>query len=304
MITKTIIIDEKEIFEKIFSKLDKKYNLVYISYDDEIPAELMQKCIDEKSIYPMTEQDPYDDYYGYYAKEILNELLKKELAQDEIDLFRDTEEYLELINEIESRDESTPVRDLIKTNYVSAYLRFHSNYDCWLPIWEQGGIQCWGTALAGILAALSLNPKKVKEAAMRRGIETFGPFRNLPSREGKEVVDYDDFINVLCEMPNYGNWSFFGRLQGSELLDAEFDYENMTIPKGTTCGMFNWWNGSGSLDFCETLRDVNVKDIIKRLAMYKDCLKLVVDDKIKSNTGYCPTEVYGSPVSSHQILKA
>ncbi len=304
MITKTIIIDEKEIFERILSKLDKKYDLVNISYDDEISAELMQKCIDEKSIYPMTEQDPYEDCYYYYAKEILNGLLKEELTRDEIELFPDTNEYLELINEIESRDESTPVRDLLKANYVGAYLRFHSNYDCWLPIWEQGGIQCRGTALAGILAALSLNPKKVKEAALRRGIETFGPFRDLPSREGKEVVDYDDFINVLCEMPNYGNWSFFGRLQGSELLDAEFNYEDMTIPKGTTCGMFNWWDGGGSLDFCETLRDVNVKDIIKRQATYNDCLKLVVDDKIKSNTGYYPTEVYGSPVSSHQILKA
>lgn len=304
MKTKTIIIDEEEIYNRILAKLDEKYELVNINYDDEIPPQLIQDCIDKKSIEPFVEKDPYEDCYYYCAKEILENILKKELTKDELTLFREADEYRDLIDEIEFRDTSTPCTDLLEKNYVQAYLRFHSNYDCWIPIWEQNGIQCEQTALAGILAALSLNPKRVKEAAEKKGINTIGPFRNIKGREGKEVVDYDDFINVLCETPNFGNWSFFGRLHGAELLEANFDYEKMTIPKGTTCAMFNWWNGGGSLDFCETLRDVNVKDIIKRLSRYKDSIKLVVDDKNISNFGYTPSDVYGGPVNSDQILKA
>lgn len=304
MLSKTVTIDEKKMYEDILSKLDEKYELVFIDYRDELPPALVQKCIESKSIEPLYEDGVYDESRTYYATSTLDRLLEENYSEDESNLFHGTEEYDELRIEIESRDQSTPEKDLLRRSMVRAYIRFHSNYDCWLPLWEQGGIRAQGTALAGIMAALSLNPRKVKEAAIRKGVTVIGPFQNVTSREGKELVDYDAFIRVLCETPNYGNWSFFGQLDGGELHDAGFDIDSMTIPGGTTAAMFNWWNGGGSLDFCETLRPVSIGELRKRLARYDDDLRLVIDEKGVKDNGYVPSDVYGGTVSKDILLTA
>lgn len=301
--TKTITINEKQMYEDILAKLDDKYDLVYIDYRDEIPVKLIDRCLKEKNFQPLYEEDIYSESRRYAAVSVLDNLLGNgDYTPDQVDLFKETNEYQELLIEVESRDISTPERDLFKRCETPAYIRFQSNYDCWLPLWEQGGIRAQETALSGIMAALSLNPRKVKEAAIRKGITCIGPFQNASSREGKELVDYDKFIRVLCETPNYGNWAFFGKLSGSELLDAHLDVKSMIIPEGTTCAMFNWWNGGGSLDFCETLRPVPVKELIRRMEPYSDTLKLIVDDKSVHEYGYCPSDVYGGTISDDTLL--
>ena len=303
MITKTVTIDEKKMYDEVHAALQDSYHLVYPHYDDELPPKLIQQCLTDRSVEPLLVEDVYDDARHYSACHELDELLKGKFSEDEISLFKNTGEYQDLLIEIKSRDDSTPETDLLGNTMTRAYLRFHSNYDCWLPIWEQGGIQARETALTGIMAALSLNPKKVRGAATRRGLEVYGPFPDARSREGKELVDYDDFIRVLCETPNYGNWSFFGYIDGKDLLNRDFDINRMYIPEGTTAAMFNWWNGGGSLDFCKTLRPVTVKELRRRLAPYKDDLKLVVDDISVKDFGYVPCDVYGGTVSKDALLK-
>lgn len=303
MITKSITIDEKKIYEEIMTSLDEKYHLVYIDYRDEIPAKDIQTIIDDQNLESLTDEDYWFEHRYYNALgEIRSIMEKKGYSKEQIDLFLTTDEAQELRMEIESRDESTPEVDALKQTPLKGYIRFHSNYDCWLPIWEQGGIIGYGSALTAIMGALSLNPTKVKAAALKCGIKTLGVWRNVPSREGNELVDYDAFINVLVETPGYGNWSFFGKLEMGELIEASFDIDSLTIPKGTTCAMYNWWNGSGSLDFCETLRPVTVAELKKRLLPYKDKLKLVIDDKQNKKYGYVPCDVYGGPVSSDTLL--
>lgn len=305
MITKTTTIDEKKIFQEILESLDKTYTLVYVDYRDEIPPSIIQECIDKKCIDPLLEKDYWGEGRCYYATETLNKLLEEKGYDDEqIKLFRGTNEYDELRMEIESRDDSEPEIDILRRNEFRAYLRFSSNYDCWLPLWEEGGIRNIGTALSGIMSALSLNPRKVKEAAIKKGITTHGPFRDLKRREGKELVDYDKFITVLCETPNYGNWSFFGKISGEALLQCDFDISKMTIAKGATAAMFNWWNGSGSLDFCETLRPLKVAELKKRQSPYLDDCRLVIDDKSVKDYGYVPCDVYGGAVSDDTLLEA
>lgn len=302
MITKSVTIDEEKLFKDIYDSLEQTYTLVYIDYRDELTAELIQKCLESKSLEPLYEEDVYGEARYHNAVFALDELLKEKYTQEEINLFKTTDEYDNLRIEIESRDESNPEKELFEKTRISAYIRFHSNYDCWLPVWEEGGIRAGESALDGIMAALSLNPKRVKEAAIRNGLNTHGTFRDILRREGKELVDYDKFIRVLCETPNYGNWSFFGRLELNEVLKAKFDIDSMTIPKGTTGAMFNWWNGGGSLDFCETLRDVTVGELKKRLERYSDDLRLVIDDHQNKDHGYKPSEVYGGEVSSDILL--
>jgi len=305
MAKKTIEIDEKAVYEKLLGELEDTYTLCHVDYRDEIPAKTVQECLDKGSSDVLFDEDLWEDSRIFYADQIITDMMEKEgYDPDQIKLFKGTGEYLDLRCEIESRDDSTPERDACRNTAMHAYVRFHSNYDCWLPMWEQGGIQARGTALAGIMAALSLNPWMVKQAAARRGIETFGPFRNLRSRNGNELVDYDKFIRVLCETPNYGNWSFFGKVDLEALLDNGFRPDGMTIPAGTTCAMFNWWNGGGSLDFCKTLRPVTVKELRRRLAPYHDDLKVVIDEKYNDNYGYTPCNVYGGHVSSDECLAA
>ena len=303
MISENISIDEKAIYKNILTSLQDEYNLVYVGPDDAIPLETIQKCLDEKSYFPLIEKDFYGDSIFFNAKNIIEELLAKtELTEVQKILFRTTDEYCALNNAVRELDTSYPDIKALEQTDIHTYLRFHSNYDCWLPIWEQGGLQGQGTALAGIMAALSLNPWKVKQAAQKAGIETFGPWKNLTIRNDHELVDYDKFIKVLINTPNYGNWSFFGKVDGETLFDGNFDVEKLTIPAGTLCCMFNWWNGGGSLDFCETLRPVGVKELRRKLAPYHDDLKLVVDTKHKNDYGYTPYGVYGQWVSNDKML--
>ena len=295
--TKTITINEKEMLERLLKNLDPTYTLTYASYDSEIPASVIQECIDEKSLDPLYEKDYWGDARHYSIQDtIKRELSSLGYTKEEIELFLATSEADRARDEILNRDDSDPEMDCLRQGrHVYAYLRFHSNYDCWCGLYEYGNkLQIQGTALTAVLAALSLNPWKVKQAANRAGLDTIGPFRNIQSRNDKEVVDYDDFIKDLVECPNYGNWSFFGRLDMNLMNLNDFDVKGLTIPAGTDCGMYNWWNGGGSLHFCKTIRPVKVKDIIKTLGTYKDDIKLVVDDKSNKEYEYVPTDVYGA----------
>ena len=297
-------VDEKAVFNTLLPMLDEHYVLCYVDYRDELPCQTVQECLDKRSSTPLYEEDFWSENQNYYANEEVRRLMEQAgFTEEQFHLFQGSDEYWDLMCEIQCRDRSTPVKDTANQTRMHAYLRFHSNYDCWLPIWEQGGIRVEGTALGGILAALSLNPRKVKEAAVRKGVTTIGAFRNIPSREGKELVDYDLFVRVLCETPNYGNWSFFGTLDLAKLLEEDFNPDEMLIPSDTTCCMFNWWNGGGSLDFCHTLRPVSVKELRKRLAPYSDGLKIIVDEG-RGNGGYTPCEVYGSHLSNEVCLTA
>ena len=302
MLTKTVTVDEKAVFDTLLPLLDERYELCFVDYRDELPAKTVQKCLDKRTSDPLYEEDFWEESRSYCANEEVRRLMEQAgYTQEQFDLFKGSDEYWNLVWEIQDRDRSTPVKDTAKQTRMHGYLRFQSNYDCWLPLWEQGGIQVEHTALGGILAALSLNPRKVKEAAVKKGIKTIGAFRNIPSREGKELVDYDQFVQVLCETPNYGNWAFFGCLDLEELLKKGFNPDGMTIPTGTACCMFNWWNGGGSLDFCTTLRPVSVRELRKRLSPYSDDLRVLVDEG-RGNGGYTPCEVYGSHLNDETFL--
>ena len=309
MITKTITIDEKKIYDELVTSLEKSYTLAYADYRDEIPVTLIQKCIDTESIYPLSEEDFWLDARDSAVREIIDTLMAdKGYSPEQREMFQGTPEYENLRYEIEDRDISTPERDAFNNTRCHAYLRFHSNYDCWLPLWEQGSLYCEGTALAGILAALSLNPAKVRDAAHRRGINTAGRWRNIPSREAHAAVGYDAFINVLIETPNYGNWSFFGSLDMRTLWDILHNprktLNDMIIPAGTDCAMYNWWNGGGSLDFCKTLLPLPLSTLARRLAPYKDSLKVVVDEFDNEEYGYVPRDVYGGYINEKNLLTA
>lgn len=302
----TITIDERKMYNQLKSELKEKYTLAATCYNDEIPASVIQECLDQKDTFPMYEKDYWGESRDQNAWDVMQEMLKKkDYREEETELFLTTDEAWEIHEDIVERDESDPEDTALKNTIAHAYIRFHSNYDCAIPLWEQGGLYANGTALSALMSALSLNPKKVRDAARKRDIQTFGSWRNVASREGKEVVAYDDFINVIIETPCYGNWSFFGKLDMHDLSEAGFDDEKMTIPKGTSCCFYNWWNGSGSLDFCDTIRDISVKELRRRLRRHSqyDDLKTVIDEKENKEYNWTPCDTYGGHISENILLR-
>lgn len=307
MLTKTTTIDEEKIFKDVMAKLEDNYTLTYVNYDDEIHPATLDNILKnglEDQLYEI-----FSDQANYYANRELNKLLGDiGLNDDEINLFRDTEQYDELRMEIESRDDSNAMKEIFCRSRIRTRIMLHSNYDCWLPLWEAQGLYGKEDALEGIMKMLCLNPAKVKEEAIRQGIACHRAFPNLKYRNGKEVVSYEGFVRCLIECPNYGLWTFFGYFDMDALWNQglwdmnESKLDSLTIPKGTKCTMFNDWNGGGSLDFTETIRPVTIGELKKRGASLNDCPRIYVDEKFKDARGYSSGEVYGDVISSKEIL--
>lgn len=308
MLEKHTVIDEEAIFESLLDQLDERYTLNYVSYDESIQPQTLHDILKDGLQDQLYEV--FLEQECYYAKRALDELLdsQKDLTEDQKDLFRTTDEYQELLTEIRSRNDSEAEKELFCQSRIRGRVTLHSNYDCWLPLWEAKGLYGTEDALQGIMKMLCLNPAKVKQEALRKGIACYRRFPNLRYREGREVVPYEGFVNCLLECPNYGLWTFFGLFDMKGLWNARnlntdaVETDPLIIPKGTTCTMFNSWNGGGSLDFTETIRDVSIKELNRRGASLYDCATVYVDEKFKDAHGYSSGEVYGGTLSSKPIL--
>lgn len=300
-------INPGQMYRDFLARLEPSYRLCYVDSYDEVPAKLIQQCLDARSGEPLTSEPLFDEerryYADYYLKELAQTFIDKPYSYEKLEEFTGSDEWDSLLNEIEDRDTSAPLRELLSQSTVHVRIMLHSNYDCWLPVWETRSLYLRDSALDGILAMLSLNPSRVKAAAMKLGMPVSGRWPDLPSREGKEVVDYEAFVKNLQACPNYGLWTFFGRFRLTDLLDADFDPASLTIPKGTVCSMYNDWNGGGSTYLIHTIRDIPVRELVRRGARRKDTARVYVDEKGCSN-GYASGEVYGQYLSDEYALVA
>lgn len=135
-------IDEKKIYEQVKSNLEDRYDLVSIEYRDSIEnAKLIQRCIDEKSMCPLYEEDYFCDAQYEAAVHYANELLKDcDLDDIQIEMFKTTEEFDEIRLEIEERDYSNPIADCLKNTDMRGRFTLFSNYDCWTPPYDAGSV--------------------------------------------------------------------------------------------------------------------------------------------------------------------
>ncbi len=283
--------------------LDKSYDLVDTDYRDELPPKDFNKILKEKSLYPLTEKDYYGEsrYHAarYYTEQAVTD---SDFSDEEKQRFTNTDEFFELIREIEERDSSTPELDLLKNSSIHGRIELDSNYDCWIPPYDAGAIYSKDDLLWGLMAELCLNPKKVKNEILRVwDVPIKGTWPDIQSRNGKEAVSYKDFVNVLLECPNYGKWSFFGVFDGGALHEKHYVTDSMTIPKGTTCTMYNSWNGGGSCATATTLRDIPLRELRKRAARHLDGVSVIVDEK-NCEHGYASNEVYDGHLSNEPFL--
>lgn len=289
--------------DTLTASLDDSYELDYVDYRDEYDAKTVEKCIQNKNLSTLYEDSPWDEATYQNAREIAKDVLAaSDFDQEDQERFLDDELFIELIQSVEERNTSTPEKDCFLQTTVHGRLTVHSNYDCWVPPYDAGCLYSKESLLWGLMAELCLNPKKVKEEVLRVwDVRVEGPWPDIKSRNGKEVVSYKHFVKVLFDCPNYGVWTFFGTFDMQALLDHGFDAEKMLIPKGTTCTMFNSWNGGGSCAFATTLRDLPVRELIRRAAPYQDGVTLHVDEK-GCGSGYASNEVYAGHPSEDKFL--
>ena len=291
----------KSMHEQLCAKLYKSYILYQPERDEEVPPKTVQDCIRNKQM---------DELLRIHFGECItqaarltadNHLQTNGFTHEQIRQYKESDLYDSLCELIESRDHSRPLETLFKQTRCQVRIELHSNYDCWLPLYESP-LRVEESALNGLLATLCLNPAKVKHAAVKKRIPCEGRFPNIPSREGRELVDYDNFIKSLYECPNYGLWTFFGTFDMEALWDNGFNTDAMTIPKGTVCGMYNSWRGGGTTFVIHTLREVSIRELTRRAAPYKDAPYVIVDHREAQNE-YASNEVYGQYLSEEVALK-
>lgn len=293
----------EEIRQAFISRLDDKYDLVFVDYRSNIneSGNEIQKCIDAES--GDTLYDYNNDWISDIATEnadgCLDEIKDKILGDNSLEhLHPFVEEWLDTDNNrcdirymIEDRDESTPMQDIIKQTRLRARAMLYTNYDCLPHNYDMGNTYSYTDYFRQIIDTLNLNPYWVMLTFHRYCIHTVGHFPDIRKRNGKEAVRYADFAEEILNQHSYGLLTFAGLLPLNELYDNNFTkIKYITIPKGNYCGMFSDWRGGGSLMDMEILRDFKIP-VCRPLGTRHDKLLLHVDEN--GCDGHCIDSVYG-----------
>lgn len=301
---KHIVINEEKMFREFSAKLEPSYTLCYPAQGEEVPAKTVADCIEKRSLTPLYEEDMFGEARWYYAREAVNRIMEgfknKKYSSDQLDLFKESDQYRDLICSVIDHDDSDIEREVLRQTSFHVRVTVHSNYDAWEPIWSSRGLYANKDALTRMMSALRLNPWKVKQVAQKH-TDCFGRWPNIRSRNGKEIVDYEAFVKCLVECPNYGLWTFFGKVDFDAMIKAEMNPDRLVIPKGTDCTVFNPWNGGGSLEFTETLRDTTLAELNAYVRSEYD-RALVEPDEGHVTLGYCSASVYGGIISNKEIF--
>lgn len=296
----------KTIYETIHAQLKSDYYLCYIDYRDKVGADIVAECLENKSLYALTEADYWAEYQYEVAQTELDNLGLSIYTEKEWRMFKEEGEdyYNELLDTIRANDSSFPEKDCWMQTRVNGRVLLFSNYDCWVPPYDAGGLDAFHDYLETAMRVLCLNPKKVKEVCSE-WTTCRGRWPNYHWRDGKEVVSYEGFSKILRESCSYGLLCFCGSMNMRYLWENIDKQDELVIPKGTTVTMFNHWNGGGSMAECETIRYVSLGEMNRNAKRGNgtkyDFVKLEVDEK-GCCRGYSMGEVYGGSLSDRDLF--
>jgi len=165
-------------------------------------------------------------------------------------------------------------------------INMQSNYD----VFTTDEITTYEGFNEQICKLLSLNPMKISDMLRRDfGIEWCNSFPDIPEREGYEYVSYKEYCEELVNSSSYTHLFFFGR------LDDETDLKSIGkiyLPKGTMLGLFNPWQGGGSLCEMELIRSMEI-DLTKPHGECKEYDTFSLEDASDPMYGYTFNDVYG-----------
>lgn len=293
---------QKITFEAIEELLPKTTSLYYVDYNDSLDENtaLISKCISNGNADALYEAIDvwYIDSPHYAFKELNKELIsdicnKFEIEEDEAEEILEKYKY-EIEDHYYIVDDSNVLKDLARnSSSINVRITKYSNYDCINSHWfetQSGGYAYKETYFGAMVDTLKLNPKKVKELLIDKGLKAFGNFPNLKYRAGKELVSYEDFWQELensCCGAN--NLIFVGTIDIKDLIDNNFKLNNITIPKGNNCGLFSSFQGGGSVIEMKLLHDLKI-DLSKHGKTKYDSFGIEIDCR---GSGYSIDEAYG-----------
>lgn len=254
----------------IRSVMEDSYTLVWVNYDDNLNENLdvIETCMKEKSA--MTLYDKTDDWYRdarWHGVSQILEDIKSNCIDDGFD--EDTvEEFMDdnrddIVNIIYERDDSDALGDLLKnTDDIPVRVEMLSNYDCINSHWleSQSGYVYPDSYFGDMVDALNLNPAKVKRSLAEKGISVYGRCHYRKSRDGKELVSYEDFYRELVNSCCGANLLIYiGKINIKELYESDFSVAKVTIPKDNYCGIFSSMYGGGSVLDMKLREDVTLE---------------------------------------------
>lgn len=278
--------------EQELIKLDKDSPLeIWWDYRDELSDEHIAKIIAgdswevEEEIWEMNTDHIYDLGMQRLEEAFDNVNEDEDLDFEELkyDLRDELLEYLQV---------DVNLKDLIdRVGDVNVRIEMLSNYDCinshHFETYGGGGYEYVDSYFGDMVDALNLNPKKVKQILKEKEVNTFGRWRDKPSRNGNELVSYDEFWQELENSICGANLlTFMATIDLNKYLENRDEIKEVTIPKGNFCGLYSSMQGGGSVLEMELQRDFTVKLETKDYFGYR----MVLDN---DDCGYSIHEVYG-----------
>lgn len=309
----------------VISEMDAQYELFYSNPLDNLNDHLdtVQECIEmhsKNALYEVVDQmtDPQIDEAVYEVRsELETKLEKKGYPLDEVvTLFQECEG--EIVDEIHARDVSEPLEQLVNNTgldgQVCAYIDMTSSFDCVnsYELESENGFSYDKSYFGDMIDQLNLNPSKVEKLLHAEGAKTVGDFPDIPARDGQEFVRYDQFVEELVNNPDLGLLVFLTKVDLKELVDKDFDVQEVVVPKGNRCGLFFSGIGSGSLLGMELQRDIKLD--VRHEEEGRRMMWLTLDDKsvkrgcsIQETYDFAyPDKVFGrkAELSSNEALRA
>lgn len=308
----------------VISEMDAQYRLFYSDPMDNLNdyLNILQECIESHSknaLYEVVDQmtDPQIDEAVYEVMgELKTKLEEKGYPANEVDDFFSDYDG-EIMDEIHVRDVSEPLEQLVNNTgldgQVRAYIDMTIGFDCVnsYELESENGFAYKNTYFGDMIDQLNLNPSKVEELLHVEGAKTVGVFPDISARDGQEFVRYDQFVQELVKNPDLGLLVFLTKVDLKDLVDKDFDVQEVVVPKGNRCGLFFSGIGSGSILGMELQRDIklDVRPEEEGRSMW-----LTLDDKsvkrgcsIQETYDFAyPDKVFGrkAELSSNEALRA
>lgn len=308
----------------VISEMDAQYRLFYSDPIDNLNDYLdtVQECIEmhsKNALYEVVDQmtDLQIDEAVYEVMgELKTKLEEKGYPANEVDDFFSDYEG-EIMDEIHIRDVSEPIEQLVNNTgldgQVCAYIDMTSSFDCVnsYELESENGFSYNKSYFGDMIDQLNLNPSKVEKLLHAEGAKTVGVFPDISARDGQEFVRYDQFVEELVNNPDLGLLVFLTKVDLKELVDKDFDVQEVVVPKGNRCGLFFSGVGSGSNLEMELQRDIKL-DVCHEEAGRR--MWLTLDDRnvkrgcsIQETYDFAyPDKVFGrkAELSSNEALRA
>jgi hypothetical protein len=282
------------------SLLPQKTYLYFVDYNDSLndSMEELQECLIKGNFDAIHEKifEWFDSpNYEYYLNELKSDIESNfDVSIGEADEFIEYY-HSELCCELDERDDSDVLKDLLRnTNNIRLRIDLICNCEGILPPHYTKAFS-YDDGAKLIMDALQLNPADVKKYFLSQDVQVIGAFPNRSKRQ--PLVSCQDFFNEWRNCFSYSRLCIPILMDGQDFYDfVTSDKKVLTIPKNSQIGLFDSFNGSGSLFEMSLLKDWTF-DLSKENAnLVKNGFNKdfdYFDICIDSEIGYSINEVYG-----------